>query len=494
MPAQGQSWPNYAHDSQHSSLTSVASEIPQVIRWSTPVDTDLQNFYGNLSLHYGSPLITASNTVLVPVKVGSQNPGGMGTIGFRIEGHRGTDGALIWKVTSDYRLPTSGWGWIPPWGPTLRASDGAVAFAAAGGTIYVRSNPDSATGSLTRIAFFGDANYGTNRTAFNQAIQICTPITGDSSGNLYFGYVSTGVPLPGYPHGIPGGLARVSSSGTGSFVSAASLSGNGNYSLMAYNSTPAISNDGSTVYAAVNQGYYTSGYLCRASSSTLNPLSRVLLVDPSTGGHAIVINDSTASPTVGPDGDVYFGVLEDNLPSHNDRGWLLHFDSTLGRAKTPGSFGWDDTASIVPRAAVPSYTGSSSYLVLTKYNNYAESGTGDGQNKLAVLDPNGTEPDPISGNTVMKEVITILGPTPNNGLPGVHEWCINSAAIDPVNKCAVVNSEDGNAYRWDFTTNTLSAPLNLAPPTGEPYTPTLIGPDGSVYAINDGALNCCVAR
>ena len=207
-----------------------------------------------------------------------------------------------------------------------------------------------------------------------------------------------------------------------------------------------------------------------------------------------MFSDSTASPTVGPDGDVYFGVLEDSLPSHNDRGWLLHFDSTLRTTKTPGSFGWDDTASIVPRAAVPSYSGSSSYLVLTKYNNYAGSGTGDGENKLAVLDPNATEPDPISGNSVMKEVITVLGPTPVNGEPGVHEWCINSAAIDQINKCAIVNSEDGNAYRWDFTTNTLSAPLNLAPPTGEPYTPTLIGPDGSVYAINNGTLNCCVAR
>ena len=394
----------------------------------------------------------------------------MGTIGFRIEGHRGSDGALIWKVTSDYQLPTSGWGWIPPWGPTLRASDGAVAFPAAGGTVYVRSNPDAATGSLTRIAFFGDANYKKNPAAFNQAIQICTPITSDSSGNLYFGYVSTGrLARLLARHSRRAGescpaTARGRSSRRYRFPVTA------NYPLMAYNSAPAISNDGSNVYVAVNQGYYSSGYLCRANSSTLKPLSRVLLVDPLTGGHAIVINDSTASPTVGPDGDVYFGVLEDNLPSHNDRGWLLHFDSTLARTKTPGSFGWDDTASIVPRAAVPSYSGSSSYLVLTKYNNYAESGTGDGENKLAVLDPNATEPDPISGNTVMKEVITVLGPTPNDGLPGVHEWCINSAAIDQINKCAVVNSEDGNAYRWDFTTNTLSAPLNLRPP---PASPTL---------------------
>ena len=62
----------------------------------------------------------------------------------------------------------------------------------------------------------------------------------------------------------------------------------------------------------------------------------------------------------------------------------------------------------------------------------------------AVLDPNDTETDPITNSiNVMKEVITVLGPTPNTTLgKGVREWCINAAAIDPVNKCAVVNCED----------------------------------------------------
>jgi hypothetical protein len=90
-----------------------------VIRWSTPVDANLQNYFGSLAIHYGSPLITGSNTVLVPVKIGAQTPGGMGTFGFRIEAHRGSDGSLVWKTTSDYHLPFQGWGWIPPWGPTL---------------------------------------------------------------------------------------------------------------------------------------------------------------------------------------------------------------------------------------------------------------------------------------------------------------------------------------------------------------------------------------
>ena len=219
------------------------------------------------------------------------------------------------------------------------------------------------------------------------------------------------------------------------------------------------------------------------------------LKDPNTGGGAWLSDDGTSSPTIGPDGDVYYGVLEQGIPSHHDRGWLLHFDSTLATSKIPGSFGWDDSASVVPSRLVPSYTGKSSYLVLTKYNNYSDSGIGgDGKNKVAILDPNATEPDPITPNVlVMKEVISVLGVTPNNGQAGVREWCINSAAIDQANKCAVINSEDGHVYRWSFITNTLTQTLQLAQPTGEAYTPTLIGPDGAVYAINNATLFCCVA-
>ena len=100
--------------------------------------------------------------------------------------------------------------------------------------------------------------------------------------------------------------------------------------------------------------------------------------------------------------------------------------------------------------------------------------------------------DPISGAPVMKEVITDRGPDRQSRRSGgVDEWCINSAAVDPINKCAVVNSEDGHVYRWSFVNNTLSSGLDLAPATGEAYTSTAIGPDGAVYAINDAKLFCC---
>ena len=189
------------------------------------------------------------------------------------------------------------------------------------------------------------------------------------------------------------------------------------------------------------------------------------------------------------------GVLENPFPFHNDRGWRLHFNRDLSQQKTPGSFGWDDTASIVDAKMLPSYHGSSKYLLMTKYNNYAFINRGDGNNRVAILDPNDTQPDPVFPSTrVMKEVLTILGPTPDaNAVPffpgTVREWCINTAAVDPHTKSVLVNSEDGYLYRWDLTTNTLSEKMKLSPGIGEAYTPTLIGPDGTIYAINQAVLN-----
>jgi hypothetical protein len=70
----------------------------------------------------------------------------------------------------------------------------------------------------------------------------------------------------------------------------------------------------------------------------------------------------------------------------------------------------------------------------------------------------------------------------------VKEWCINSAAIDPATRSVLANSEDGNLYRWDLTTNRLAERVALTAGVGEAYTPTTIGPDGTVFAINNAIL------
>ena len=89
----------------------------------------------------------------------------------------------------------------------------------------------------------------------------------------------------------------------------------------------------------------------------------------------------------------------------------------------------------------------------------------------------------------MREVLTILGPTFESGSSGpVREWCINTAAVDPATKSILVNSEDGYLYRWNLASNAFSQRIRLTSGIGEAYTPTAIGADGAVYAVNNAVL------
>ena len=100
---------------------------------------------------------------------------------------------------------------------------------------------------------------------------------------------------------------------------------------------------------------------------------------------------------------------------------------------------------------------------------------------MAILDPHAGFFDPVANNTVMQEVLLADAPLG-------REWCINTAAVDPFSASALVNSEDGYLYRWDFATNTFTERVQLTSGVEEAYTPTLVGPDGTVYAINAGIL------
>ena len=82
-------------------------------------------------------------------------------------------------------------------------------------------------------------------------------------------------------------------------------------------------------------------------------------------------------------------------------------------------------------------------------------------------------------------------PTQELGRPAgaVYEWCLNSAAIDLVNGLVFANSEDGHVYRWNLATNRITAVMTLNPPVPEAYTMTVIGPDGTIYVINNSTLH-----
>lgn len=476
----GPAWWGFGRDAQHSALGAIATQNLNRIAWTTPVDLAPQyQASGALLIHYGSPVITSFNTVIVPVKTTA-------TGGFRFEARSGGNGGLIWSGSTDYVLPPHNW--VPSC--NLALSTGNRLYApGAGGKLLARDNADSAAGTVTPLVFYGAAAWNANPAAFDSTVFINTPITVDSAGNAFFGFMVTGT----NPAGLTSGIARISAAGVGSWASAATLAADAAIAKVAMNCAPALSPDLGTLYFAVNRpvvaGALQSGYLLAVDSTTLALKGKVALRDPATTGLARVSDDSTASPTVGPDGEVFYGVLEASFGSHNGRGWLLHFDATLALTRPPGGFGWDDTASIVPRAMLPSYTGAASYLLMVKYNNYEGAGTGDGLNRVAVVDPTATQLDTISTVFIMQEVLTILGPTFETGSSGpVKEWCINTAAVDPLTASILVNSEDGFLYRWSMATNTFTQRIKLTSGIAESYTPTAIGADGAVYAVNNAVL------
>src|ERR1700731_2575837 len=69
--AQTAAWLTSSHDAQHTALSGVQSQPLKSIHWHVPVD--LAKPTGEITVHYGSPLVTEANTVIVPVKTGTNS-------------------------------------------------------------------------------------------------------------------------------------------------------------------------------------------------------------------------------------------------------------------------------------------------------------------------------------------------------------------------------------------------------------------------------------
>jgi hypothetical protein len=479
----------FAGNAQHTASYSTAAQHLNAIHWSTTLDLNNSGAFA----HYGAPLITPANTIFVPVKTASN--------GFEINVFNAANGAALYTLSTDYILPS--YDWIPAYQPALAvySVNTRLYYPGAGGTIYYIDNPDSTSHAapVQQVFYTTLANYQANASAFNSSVFINTPITSDSSGNVFFGFRVQGT-APTPLNTTESGFARIDPNGNATYVLAGAAANDSNIGRDSHNSAPALSNDQTTIYVVV-KGASTDlyGYLLGLDSTTLATKYSVFLKDPRAGNtnNAQILDDSTASPMVGPDGDVYFGIMGN--PFNGSRGFMLHFNATLTTEKTPGGFGWDNTAAIVPASMVPSYNGSSSYLLFTKYNNYADGGSdsGDGVNRIALLDPNATEVDAhasSNGMLVMREVLTVIGPTADASLRSstfpyaVREWCINTAAVNPATDSVFAPSEDGRTYRWNLATNSLSEWVQLGAGIGEPYVPTVIGPDGTVFTLNGGHL------
>jgi len=327
----------FAGNAQHTAIYQPAARNLNRILWSTSIDLNNTGAYA----HYGAPLISASNTVVVPVKIAGN--------GFQINVFNGSDGAAKYSLSTDYILPS--YTWIPVYQPVLAtiATGLRLYYPGAGGTVYFIDNPDSSGhGAPTRRAFYGLSAYQANISGFNSTVFINTPITADSNGNIFFGFRVQGT-APAPLTTSQSGFARIDPNGNPSYVLAGNAAADASIKLDSHNSAPALSNDGSTLYVVVKSGsteYY--GYLLGLDAVTLATKYKVFLKDPRNGNanNAGILDVSTASPTVAPDGDVYFGIFSN--PDNGSRGFLLRFSADLAVEKTPGGFGWDYTPAIVP--------------------------------------------------------------------------------------------------------------------------------------------------
>jgi len=220
-------------------------------------------------------------------------------------------------------------------------------------------------------------------------------------------------------------------------------------------------------------------------------------VDPAqnTRPGARVLDDSSSSITVTPDGSILYGAY-----TRYDfaRGHLMKFDSN-GQFEGAYTFGWDSTPAI--------YQHDGTYSIVIKDNEY---GGGPAFGSYCNVDTfcpprnNGpffiTQLDPSLNvewkfqNTNNQQCtrnadgsITCVPNSSGNQWQNIgFEWCINAPVVD---KQGVVyaNSEDGNIYAIRQG-GTLKQNIFLDLALGAAYTPLAIGPDGKIYTENKGTL------
>ena len=220
-------------------------------------------------------------------------------------------------------------------------------------------------------------------------------------------------------------------------------------------------------------------------------------VDPAqnTKPAARVLDDSSSSPTVAPDGSILYGSY-----TRYDfaRGHLLHFDSN-GQFLGAYSFGWDSTPAI--------YQHGGTYSIIIKDNEYGGGPQfGSYCNTDAICPPRQNGPFFITQldsnlnvewkfkNTNNQACarnpdgsISCVPNSSGNQWPNIgFEWCINAPVVD-ANGIVYANSEDGNLYAINQG-GTLNASIFLQLALGAAYTPLAIGPDGKIYTENKGNL------
>ena len=218
-------------------------------------------------------------------------------------------------------------------------------------------------------------------------------------------------------------------------------------------------------------------------------------VDPATNasGGARILDDSSATPVVAPDGSIFFGAY---TRYNYAQGHMLHFAANgdfLGYFR----FGWDVTPGI--------YGHGGTYSIVTKDNHYGGLGSYCEDPAFCPTDRDATNPgypeqyfvtqlnhnlniqwsyqntNTLSCTRDQFGNVTCVSDHPNG-----FEWCVNAFVIDS-NGVVYANSEDGNLFALNQG-GTLKQKIFQQLALGAAYTPTSIDNTGRIYSQNAGHL------
>ncbi len=189
-------------------------------------------------------------------------------------------------------------------------------------------------------------------------------------------------------------------------------------------------------------------------------------VDPMTNrpGSGSVLDESTSSPVVTPDGSILYGAY---TRYNYSRGHTMKF-SAAGAFLASYGYGWDLTPAID--------AGSGAYSVLVKDNHYPDTGSYCNNRSLCGVDPGQHSITRLRSDTLVPEWST---PSPSK-----MEWCINAPAVDRDGN-VFTHSEDGSVYVIDRN-GAIVKSLFLRRAVEAAYTPLSLDASGRIYAQNAG--------
>ncbi len=549
-----QEWPQWALNPQHTGQTSIVGQnlnqnlVNIVYDPLVPQEMGPNAGAGDLLAHYQAPLVDGSNVYMM-FKSGTFDPNDYSTQtwGETKFTWSGTSLVAAWQFTTDWKAPGSENDfWEPVFHPAL--ANGSLYVPGAGGSIWkvnasgvgTRINPFNNVSSsrYTASPLTVDAN---NNILYNvvqlksgtkdfyaddvvdsfiirvspsgtiEKVSYSTLTAGTPAGNAQCANAFSVEPLPWPPS--PTAVAPTVTCGT---------------QRPGLNIAPAIAPDG-TIYVATrahllsretwllainpnltqkwirsmrnrfNDGcgvpHSAGGQLpangapggCRAGAN--------YGVDPATNtaGGGRILDDSSATPVVAPDGSIIFGAY---TRYNYAQGHYLHFAAN-GDFLHSYKFGWDCTPGI--------YAHGATFSIVTKDNHYGGVGSYCNDDTICPPDRNATDPgypeqyfvsqlnhnfniewsyqntNTLSCTRDQFGNITCVSDHPNG-----FEWCVNAFVIDG-NGVVYANSEDGNLFALNQG-GTLKKEIFQQLALGAAYTPTSIGSDGKIYSQNAGHL------